>query len=104
MSIRVAQNTTTSLSGTAFGTLNTDYYDKFIITTTGAATATLPNGYNGNIVYILLLVDGGDLVVTGDFQTGTTATFADALDSITLIWVNGTGWCTVSNQGAVAFT
>ena len=46
------------LSGTALGSLNIVQYTDFIITTTGACTATLPNGYEGQVVYILLAVDG----------------------------------------------
>ena len=100
----VAKNDTTRLSGTTFGSL--DLRKKFfVITTTGAATATLPAGlYDGQQVHILLLVDGGDLVVSGDFQASlVSATFADALDALTLVWVSGNGWVTVSNVGAVAF-
>lgn len=91
------------LSGTALGSLNITQYSDFIITTTGAATATLPNGYEGQEVYILLAVDGGDLVVSGDYETGTTATFADVKDSITLKWIANFGWMTISNQGTVVF-
>lgn len=91
------------MSGTALGTLNIVQNDFFIITTTGAATATLPNGYEGQRIYILLAVDGGDLVVTGDFETGTTATFADAKDALELLWIADFGWQTVSNQGVVVF-
>jgi hypothetical protein len=102
-SARVSKNDTKILSGTIFGSLDLRYTN-FIITTTGAATATLPAGTNGQTVYILHAVDGGSLVVTGDYETGDTATFADALDSVTLKYVGGLGWCTVSNQGAVAFS
>ena len=101
-SSRVAKKDTTLLTGTTFGSLDLRYKN-FIVTTTGAATATLPNGKNGDEVYIVLVVDGGDLVVSGDFETGTGATFADAKDSLSLKWVSGLGWCTVSNQGSVAF-
>ena len=90
-------------SGTTFGNLNILQNDFFIITTTGAATATLPNGYEGQRIYILLVVDGGDLVVTGDFETGTTATFADAKDALELLWISDFGWQTISNQGVVTF-
>lgn len=98
----VAKNDTARLSGTTFGSLDLRK-SFFIITTTGAATATLPSGlYDGQRIHILLLVDGGDLVVTGDFQSSlVTATFADALDAITLTWVSGNGWVTVANVGAV---
>ena len=91
------------LSGTTFGNLNIVQNDFFIITTTGAATATLPNGYEGQRIYILLVVDGGDLVVTGDFETGTAATFADAKDALELLWISDFGWQTISNQGIVTF-
>lgn len=102
-SSRVATNNTKALSGTTFGSLDLRY-SNFIITTTGAATATLPEGKNGQEVYILLSVDGGDLVLSANFQGSlVTATFADALDSLTLKWVSGQGWCTVSNQGTVVF-
>jgi hypothetical protein len=101
-SARVSKNDTKILSGTTFGTLDLRYTN-FVITTTGAATATLPSGVTGQQVYILLITDGGDLVVSGDYETGTAATFADAKDSVTLKWVSGLGWCTVSNQGSVAF-
>lgn len=101
-SSRIAKNDTTVLSGTTFGSLDLRFKN-FIITTTGAATATLPNGVTGQEVYILLITDGGDLVVSGDFETGTGATFADAKDSVSLKWVSGLGWCTISNQGSVAF-
>jgi hypothetical protein len=92
------------LSGTAFGSLNIIQFDKFVITTTGAATATLPNGFEGQTVYIVLMVDGGDLVVTSDFNgTSTTATFADAADSLSLMYLSNSGWVTTSNQGSVVF-
>lgn len=91
------------LSGTTLGSLNTIQYSDFIITTTGAATATLPNGYEGQVVYILLAVDGGNLVLTGDFETGTSATFAAAKDALTLKWIANFGWMTISNQGTVVF-
>lgn len=101
-STRVAKNDTKVLSGTTFGSLDMRFKN-FVITTTGAATATLPNGKNGDEVYILLITDGGDLVVSGDYETGTSATFADAKDSVTLKWITGLGWCTISNQGTVVF-
>jgi hypothetical protein len=91
------------LSGTALGTLNIIQKNTFIITTTGACTATLPNGYEGQRVYILLAIDGGDLVITGDFEVGTTATFADARDSLELMFVANFGWMTIANSGVVVF-
>jgi hypothetical protein len=95
--------TTQRLTGTALGSLNITQYDKFIITTTGACTATLPNGTEGSEVYIILFSDGGDFVLTADFETGTTATFADAKDALKLIWITGLGWTTLYNSGVVVF-
>jgi hypothetical protein len=95
--------TTVRLSGTALGSLNITQYDTFIITTTGLCTATLPNGYEGQRIYILLAVDGGDLAITGDFEVGTTATFADARDALELMFVANFGWMTISNSGVVLF-
>jgi hypothetical protein len=91
------------LSGTTFGTLNIIQKSMFIFTTTGAATATLPDGFEGQIVYLLLAVDGGDLVVSGDFETGSTSTFADAKDALQLLYTSTFGWQTISNQGTVVF-
>jgi hypothetical protein len=97
------RKTSKSLSGTTFGELDISLYEHFSITTTGAATATLPAGrYTGQIISIALVVDGGDLVVSGDFQVAlVTATFADAGDILTLRWVDSDGWSTLSNIGAV---
>lgn len=95
--------TTQRLSGTALGSLNITQYDKFIITTTGAATCTIPNGIEGMELYIVMISDGGDLVVTADFETGTTATFADPKDALKLIWITGLGWTTLFNSGVVVF-
>lgn len=96
--------TTQRLSGTALGSLNITQYDKFIITTTGAATCTLPNGYEGQEVYIIMVGDNGDLVVSADFETGTFATFADVKDSLKLIWISSLGWTTLYNGGIVIFS
>jgi hypothetical protein len=96
--------TTQRLSGTALGSLNITQYDKFIITTTGACTATLPNGYEGQEVYIIMVGDNGDLVVSGDYQVGSSATFSDVLDSLKLMWISGLGWTTLYNGGVVIFS
>lgn len=98
MSIRAQR-----LNGTTFGNLNIVENDKFIITTTGAATATLPAGYTGQQVYILIAAAAGSLTLTADFETGTTATFDAAKDSLTLLYTPEFGWMTISNQGTVVF-
>ena len=91
------------LSGTALGSLNIVQNNMFIISTTGACTATLPNGFEGQRIYILLAVDGGDLVVSGDFETGSSATFSDVKDAIELLFVANFGWMQISNQGVVVY-
>lgn len=95
------------LSGTALGNLNIIQNDYFLISTTGPTTATLPNGYEGQQIYILVVsksgVLGENVVISGDFETGTSATFEQEKDSLTLLWVSNFGWMTVSNQGAVTF-
>lgn len=99
-SLRVAKNNVTHLSGTAFGTLDITR-PNISITTTGAATATLPSGTLGQEVFITLIVDGGDLVLTGDFTgANVSATFADAGDSLKLIWT-GLEWEVLVNVGTV---
>lgn len=99
---KIAKNNVQHLSGTTFGNLNLSK-PYISITTTGAATASLPSGYDGQEIYIVLAVDGGDLVVSGSFETGATATFADAKDSVKFVWISGLGWAITSNQGAVSF-
>jgi hypothetical protein len=91
------------LSGTALGSLNIIQKSIFVITTTAACTATLPSGVEGQRVMLILSVDGGDLVITGTFSLGTTATFADVKDSVELIWISGIGWIVTNNTGAVVF-
>jgi hypothetical protein len=60
------------------------------ITTTGAATGTLANGVSGQIKHIVMVVDGGDYVLTpANYANGTTITFDTVADSITLVFVAG---------------
>jgi hypothetical protein len=91
------------LTGTTLGSLNIVQNKLFVIETTGAATATLPDGNEGDRVYILLAVRAGDLVISGDFETGTSATMNAAKDALELLWIANLGWMTVSNQGTVIF-
>lgn len=71
-------------------------------TTLGAATSTLADGTEGQIKYLEMIVDGGDMVVTpANLFNGTTLTFDDVGDLITLIFVN-TDWHVISNSiGAI---
>jgi hypothetical protein len=91
------------LSGTALGSLNIIQKSIFVITTTAAATATLPDGYESQRVMLVLSVDGGDLVISGTFRLGTSATFDSAFDSVELVWISGLGWVVSNNTGAVVF-
>jgi len=72
------------------------YFD----TTAGASTATLADGALDQTKELTMTVDGGDQVVTpANLLGGTTITFADAADSVTLRF-NGTSWYVISNNGA----
>jgi hypothetical protein len=92
---------TARLSGTSLGVLNIVQKSLFIITTTGAATATLPDGYEFQRILLFLQIDGGDLVVSGSFSLGTSATFDTAKDAVELIWISGIGWHVISNSSVV---
>jgi len=75
------------------------------ITTTGAATATLAAGVNGQIKTIMMLVDGGDMVVTvtnaGWKTSGTgTITFNTIGNAVTLQYINNKWFC-IGNNGTV---
>lgn len=73
------------------------YFD----TTAGASTATLADGTEGQIKTLIMLVDGGNQVVTpANFLNGTTITFDAVADAVTLKFV-GTSWVLISNSGAV---
>jgi hypothetical protein len=75
------------------------------ITTTGAATATLAAGVNGQIKTIMMLVDGGDMVITvtnaGWKTSGTgSITFDTIGNAVTLQYINNKWFC-VGNNGTV---
>ncbi len=60
------------------------------IATTGAATGTLANGVNGQIKHLVMILDGGDYVLTpANYANGTTITFDTVGDSITLVFAAG---------------
>jgi hypothetical protein len=74
-------------------------------TTTGAATSTLPIGYNGQIKTIMMLADGGDMVVTVDnagWKTSGTGsiTFDTIGNAVTLQFINNKWFC-IGNNGTV---
>ena len=71
------------------------------ITTTGADAYTLADGTAGQIKTIAMVVDGGDATLTPTtFANGTTITFNDQHDSITMIYGTN-GWQVLALQGAV---
>jgi hypothetical protein len=75
--------------------------------TTGAATATLAAGYNGQIKTVMMLADSGDMVVTvtnaGWKTSGTgSITFNDIGDAVTLQYINSKWFCIGNNGTAFA--
>ena len=70
-------------------------------TTTGASTATLPDGTAGQIKTFMMVADGGDMVITvanAGWGGSGTMTFNDAGDGCTLQFVNSKWYC-VGNNG-----
>ena len=81
-------------------TVATSYF-----TTSGAETATLAAGANGQIKHLCMAGDGGDMVVTvtnaGWKSSGSgTITFDDIGDSVTLLYVNSK-WYAVGQNGVI---
>ena len=73
--------------------------DTTTIATSGAATSTMAAGQNGQEKTITMITDGGDCVVTvTNLAGGTTLTFNDVFDSITLKYLNSL-WTPISNIG-----
>lgn len=69
------------------------------LVTTGANALTLAAGTDGQIITIVMITDGGDgSLVPATFGNGTTITFNDAGDSITLVYVNSK-WYILANNG-----
>jgi hypothetical protein len=68
--------------------------------TAGAAHASgLADGAQGQVKIITMIADGGDSVITpSNFANGSTITFNDVGDAITLIFTNA-NWVIVSNNG-----
>lgn len=71
-------------------------------TTAGAFSYTLPDGIEGQKLIMVMTVDGAtNAVITPDnLAAGTTMTFADANDSCTMLFINGT-WQITSLEGVV---
>lgn len=72
------------------------------IVTTGAAAGALADGYDGQIITIVMVTDGGDYVLTpANLLVGTTITFDDAGDYAKLLF-DGTNWVTLGSTATVA--
>jgi len=69
------------------------------VTTTGADALTLANGVEGQIKFIVMIVDGGDATLTPtNLAGGSTVTFNDVGDAATLLFTNG-NWHVVGSNG-----
>lgn len=70
-------------------------------TTTGADAGTLADGTEGQLKYVVMIVDGGDGTLTpSNLANGTTLTFAEVGDAVMLQFL-GTEWWVISNNGVV---
>lgn len=70
------------------------------LTTTGANALTLTDGTNGQLLTIVMAVDGGDGTLTPTTKTGySTITFNDVGDAVVLQFFTTLGWMIVSNYG-----
>ena len=71
------------------------------ITTTATDDAyTLADGVLGQVKIIAMVIDAGDAIVTPTtLATGTTITFSDVNDNITLLYTTN-GWLNTANQNA----
>jgi len=71
-----------------------------IDTTSGAHSGGLPDGSNGQVKIITMITDGGDSVITPtSLANGSTITFEDVNDTVTLLFTNS-NWVVLSNNGA----
>jgi hypothetical protein len=91
----------------SLGAINLTTTATYFSTSGGAATATLAAGYNGQIKTIMMLADGGDMVVTvtnaGWKSSGTgTITFDTIGDGVTLQYINSKWFCIGNNGTAFA--
>lgn len=105
----VTGNVTGDLTGRVFGTVGTRSGAGAVpitsgtvrLTTTAADALTLANGANGQLLTIVMVVDGGDGTLTPTTKTGfATITFTAVGNSVTLQYFTTLGWMIVSNYGA----
>ena len=71
-----------------------------LITTGGSQAFSLADGVEGQIKIISMVTDGGSGIVTpANFVNGTTITFDDVEDTVTLLY-QSTGWVALARQNA----
>jgi len=71
-----------------------------LITTGGSQAFSLADGVEGQIKIISMKTDGGSGIVTpANFVNGTTITFDDVEDTVTLLY-QSTGWVALARQNA----
>lgn len=71
------------------------------VTSTGANALTLADGTDGQIKFIVMVVDGGDATLTPTTKTGfSTIVFNDIGDGVGLVFTTTTGWICFANNGA----
>jgi hypothetical protein len=104
----ITGNVTGDLTGRVIGTVTTRSGAGAVpitsaavrITTTGADALTLANGTNGQILTLVMVVDGGDGTLTPTTKTGyNTITFNDVGDAVVLQYFTTIGWMILSNYG-----
>lgn len=71
-----------------------------LVSTAGTPAITLADGVNGQRKIIKMKTDGGTMTLTpAHFADGTTIEFADALDTVELVFADSK-WQLISNVGA----
>jgi hypothetical protein len=104
----ITGNVTGNLTGIHIGTVTTRSGAGAVpitastvrLTTTGADALTLANGANGQILTIIMVVDGGEGTLTPTTKTGyNTIAFNDVGDTIVLQYLTTVGWMIISNYG-----
>ena len=105
----VTGNVTGDLTGRVIGTVGTRSGAGAVpitsatvrLTTTGANALTLANGTDGQLLTIVMVVDGGDGTLTPTTKTGfATVAFTDVGNAVTLQYFTTLGWMIVANYGA----
>lgn len=105
----VTGNVTGDLTGRVIGTVGTRSGAGAVpitsgtvrLTTTAANALTLANGTNGQLLTIVMVVDGGDGTLTPTTKTGfSTIDFTAVGNSVTLQYFTTLGWMIVANYGA----